>query len=99
MEMSSWDNWTNAAMLGASALIFLGDPNVIRGEFEQKNIPTPVAFPRFWATPETGAKLKDLALRKSFGSDHRLQNKVAEYAWSAIATAFCRERTRSSKPN
>ncbi len=25
MEMSSWENWTNAAMLGASALIFLGD--------------------------------------------------------------------------
>jgi hypothetical protein len=63
MEMSSWDRWTNAAMLGASALIFLGDPTSIKGEFQQKDIPTPVAFPRFWASPETGARLKELALQ------------------------------------
>ncbi len=65
MEMSSWDNWTTAAMLGASALIFLGDRNAIKGEFQQKNISTPVAFPRFWATPETGQRLKELAVKKS----------------------------------
>jgi hypothetical protein len=65
MEMSSWENWTSAAMLGASALIFLGDPNTTKGEFEQKNIPTPVAFPRYWANPETGGKLKDLALKRA----------------------------------
>ena len=65
MEMSSWENWTNAAMLGASALIFLGDRNSIRGEFLQKNIPTPVAFPRFWVPSDTGAKLKELALEKA----------------------------------
>ncbi len=59
MEMSSWENWTNAAMLGASALIFLGDRNAIKGEFQQKNIPTPVAFPRFWATPRNRRKAEE----------------------------------------
>jgi hypothetical protein len=75
MEMTSWDAWTNAAMLGASALIYLGDPNTIKGEFEQKNTPTPVAFPRYWVTPETGAKLKELALQKASGATVRSRTR------------------------
>ncbi len=61
MEMSSWENWTSAAMLGAGALIFLGDQQSLKGEFLQKNIPTPVAFPRFWVPPETAGRLRELA--------------------------------------
>ena len=88
MEMSSWENWTNAAMLGASALIFLGDRNSIRGEFTQKNIPTPVAFPRFWVTPETGAKLKELAQGKALEgtvkSKTRWQNKLVRNCYGFL---------------
>ncbi len=88
MEMSSWENWTNAAMLGASALIFLGDGNSIRGEFTQKNIPTPVAFPRFWVPPEIGAKLKELAQGKALEgtvkSKTRWQNKLVRNCYGFL---------------
>ena len=88
MEMSSWENWTNAAMLGAGALIFLGDRNSIRGEFTQKNIPTPVAFPRFWVPSETGAKLKELARGKALEvtvkSKTRWQNKMVRNCYGFL---------------
>lgn len=61
MDMESLDNWMNAALLGARALVFLGSHRSVSGEFKQKDIPTPVAFPRFWVTPESGAKLRSMA--------------------------------------
>lgn len=61
MDMESRGNWMTAAMLGAKALIFLGSHDSRRGDFQQKNIPTPVAFPRFWVPPEAGESLRKMA--------------------------------------
>ncbi len=61
MDMDSRENWMNAPLLGASALVFLGDKDTNSGGFKEKNIPTPIAFPRFWVPAETGLKLKRLA--------------------------------------
>ncbi|MGD9505901.1 MAG: FtsX-like permease family protein [Syntrophobacteraceae bacterium] len=62
MDMASYDNWMNAAMFGASALIFIGDERSGREAFDEKDTPTPVAFPRFWVAPSEGELLKRLAL-------------------------------------
>lgn len=62
MEMKSGGNWLNAASFGAAAVIFIGDPRSFREEYEQKNTTAPLAFPRFWASPENGRVLKELAL-------------------------------------
>jgi hypothetical protein len=70
MDSGTGGNWMQAAMLGASALIYLGDRDSTRSEYEQQNIPTPIAFPRFWTAPEDGQKLKELAAR------HGLQARV-----------------------
>lgn len=61
MDQESGGNWLNAAMLGARALIFLGNKQSIRKEFKDKDISTPLAFPRFWVTAEDGEKLRQLA--------------------------------------
>lgn len=88
MEMSSWEKWTNAAMLGASALIFLGDRDSIRGEFTQKSIPTPLAFPRFWAAPEVAERLKKLAQQGERGvrvkARTRWQNKLVRNCYGFL---------------
>ncbi|HQN18615.1 MAG TPA: M28 family peptidase, partial [Syntrophobacteraceae bacterium] len=88
MEMSSWENWTNAAMLGADALIFLGEPASIKGAFHQKDIPTPLAFPRFWAAPETAEKLKGLArqetLEATVKSRARWQNRMVRNCYGFL---------------
>ncbi len=76
MEMSSWENWTNAAMLGASALIFLGDRNAIKGEFNRRTFPLRLPFRGFGQTPETGEKLKKLAVKKA-PQYHQVQDRVA----------------------
>jgi len=41
-------NWINAAMLGASAIIFIEPDDTIRGEAEAKFLTIPAAIPRFW---------------------------------------------------
>src|SRR5208337_981414 len=39
--------------------IFIGSPDSFREEYIQKNTTAPVAFPRYWASPETGQMLKE----------------------------------------
>jgi hypothetical protein len=68
MDSGTGDNWMNAAMLGASAVIYLGDRESTRDEYRQQSIPTPVAFPRFWVTPEDGPKLKEIASRRGLSA-------------------------------
>lgn len=65
MEMDSSCNWLETASLGASALIFIGDSTSSNGEFQEKNTPTPLAFPRFWVTPAEGDRLKQLIAERS----------------------------------
>ncbi|MDY0038850.1 MAG: hypothetical protein RBS57_00945, partial [Desulforhabdus sp.] len=88
MDMASYGNWLNASMLGASALIFLGDKDSIKGDFKEKNIPTPLAFPRFWAPAELGEQLKQLALAESttatVKSKTRWQHKMARNCYGLI---------------
>jgi len=40
--------WINAAMLGASAVVFIEPEDTIRGEAEAKFLTIPAATPRFW---------------------------------------------------
>jgi len=40
--------WINAAMLGASAVVFIEPEDTIRGEAEAKFLTIPAAIPRFW---------------------------------------------------
>jgi hypothetical protein len=58
MDMNSGGNWLNAASFGAAAVIFIGNPESFREEYIQKNTTAPVAFPRYWASPETGHTLQ-----------------------------------------
>lgn len=88
MDMGSYGNWLNASMLGASALIFLGDRDSIKGEFKEKNIPTPLAFPRFWVAADTGEKLKQLAINQSASatvkSKTRWQHKMVRNCYGLL---------------
>ncbi|MFP5213464.1 MAG: M28 family peptidase, partial [Acidobacteriota bacterium] len=61
MDMDSGAEWLNTASYGAKALVYLGNPKSIRGEFERKNTLTPMAFPRYWVDPQTAERLKHLA--------------------------------------
>lgn len=68
MDMFSFQNWLNASMLGAKALIFLGSRDSSRGQFKEKDIPTPVAFPRYWVPQRIGQQLKQLALQQNLSA-------------------------------
>ncbi|MCK8602966.1 FtsX-like permease family protein [Desulfoferrobacter suflitae] len=80
MDMFSFQNWLNASMLGAKALIFLGSGDSSRGQFKEKDIPTPVAFPRYWVPQRIGEQLKQLALQQNVSatvkSKARWQHKL-----------------------
>ena len=88
MDSGTNDSWMQAAMLGASALIYLGDRESTRSEYKQQNIPTPVAFPRFWVAPEDGQKLKQLATRRGLQATvtahTRWQNKLVRNVYGLL---------------
>lgn len=88
MDLASYSNWLNASMLGASALIFLGDETAIRGQFKEKEIPTPVAFPRFWVPQDVGDRLKQLALSRNakatVKSKTRWQHKMVRNCYALL---------------
>lgn len=88
MDMASFGNWMNATLLGARALIFVGGDNSVRGQFKDKETPTPLAFPRFWVDAETGARLKQLAVEQSASatvkSATRWQHKMVRNCYGLI---------------
>jgi len=88
MDMASFQNWLNASMLGAKALIFLGNTDSIRGQFKEKNTPTPVAFPRFWVSQQTGEQLKKLVLDQNISatvkSKTRWQHKLVYNCYAIL---------------
>ena len=49
--------WINAAMLGASAVMFIEPEDTIRGEAEAKFLTIPAAIPRFWISREDADNL------------------------------------------
>lgn len=63
MDLDSDQNWLNAAMLGAGALIFYSSDGATRHQFEEKNTPTPLAFPRFWVPAATAVALRAAAAK------------------------------------
>lgn len=88
MDMASFDNWTKPYGLGAHALVFLGNDKANIGEFRQKDTPTPLAFPRFWVPPETGERLKAMALDRTVEavvkSRSQWQNKIVRNCYGFI---------------
>jgi hypothetical protein len=88
MDIDSRDNWLNAAMFGAAALVFIGDKDSIKGQFIEKNISTPLAFPRYWAAPEVGEELKRLARESEADgvvkSQVRWRNKVVHNIYGLL---------------
>jgi hypothetical protein len=88
MDSASGDNWMNAAMLGAHAIIYLGDREATRDDYRQKNIPTPVAFPRFWVPPETAERLKRLVAQEgasaTVSAQTRWQNKLVRNCYGLL---------------
>ncbi len=57
-EFNSGTRWINAAMLGASAVIFIEPETTIRGEAENKFLTVPANIPRFWISNTDAAQLK-----------------------------------------
>ena len=58
-EFNSGTRWINAAMLGASAVIFIEPESTIRGEAENKFLTVPANIPRFWVSKTDAAELKN----------------------------------------
>jgi len=61
MEFNSMDQWVNAAMFGAKAVIFIEPPITNRLEAQSKFLKTPIKVPRLYVTKEDGLFLKGLA--------------------------------------
>lgn len=64
MEFNSWDNWLNAAKLGAKAVVFIEPADTSYYECLQKFVQTPIHFPRVYVRQEEGYYLKGLAERE-----------------------------------
>ncbi len=92
MDMNSGGNWLNAASFGAAAVIFIGSPDSFREEYIQKNTTAPVAFPRYWATPETGQMLKE-ACNKSIEAVLKSKN-----SWRTKTVRNCYGFLRGKDP-
>gem|GEM_PF-529058 len=61
LDLNCTTRWINAAMLGASAVLFIEPEDTIRGEAEAKFLTIPAAIPRFWISKEDADHLiKDL---------------------------------------
>ena len=59
-EFNSGTRWINAAMLGASAVIFIEPETTIRGEAENKFLTVPANIPRFWVSKTDATQLKKI---------------------------------------
>ncbi|MFO8082003.1 MAG: FtsX-like permease family protein [Armatimonadota bacterium] len=57
MDFNSGQNWLNAPLLDAAAVVFIGSENVSRGEAETKWMRVPVNVPRFWVDAEDAEPL------------------------------------------
>jgi len=60
MEFNSWNHWLNAAMLGATQIVFIEPDSTFTAQAEQKFLQVPNSVERFWIDKESGGKLKKL---------------------------------------
>ncbi|MDA0748492.1 MAG: hypothetical protein O2954_18390, partial [bacterium] len=65
MEFNTWNNWLNAATLGASQIIFIEPDSTFYTEAEQKFLQVPNSVERFWIDKESGHRLKRLLEQQS----------------------------------
>ncbi|MDE2698707.1 MAG: hypothetical protein OXI23_07555, partial [Gemmatimonadota bacterium] len=64
MEFNSWNNWLNAAMLGAQQIIFVEPDSTFTAQSETKFLQVPNSVERFWIDKKSGEKLKELIAQK-----------------------------------
>ena len=60
LEFNSWNNWLNAATLGAEQIIFIEPDTTSYSEAEQKFLQVPNSVERFWVSRADGDRLKAL---------------------------------------
>ena len=64
MDFNSWNNWLNAAMLGAQQIVFVEPDSTFTAEAETKFLQVPNSVERFWIDKASGEKLKALSAQK-----------------------------------
>ncbi len=64
MEFNSWNNWLNAAMLGAQQIVFIEPDSTFTAQAETKFLQVPNSIERFWIDKASGEKLKTLIASK-----------------------------------
>ena len=64
MEFNSWNNWLNAAMLGAQQIVFIEPDSTFTAQAETKFLQVPNSVERFWIDKASGEKLKALLAQK-----------------------------------
>jgi len=88
MDMDSGKNWNNAAMLGARALIFLGQGGdggpVPRPLFRSKFELTPVDFPMFWIAREQAKTVFGTAFLESGPRQLASVRVTSKSAWRNV---------------
>ena len=60
MEFNSWNNWLNAAMLGAQQIVFIEPDSTFTAQAETKFLQVPNSVERFWIDKTSGERLKTL---------------------------------------
>jgi hypothetical protein len=68
MAFNSWNNWMNASLLGAKAVIFVAPDSTTYTEAEQKFFQVPLNVPRFWVGGPEGE-----LLRRRLASGERIE--------------------------
>ena len=64
MEFNSWNNWLNAAMLGAQQIVFIEPDSTFTAQAETKFLQVPNSVERFWIDKTSGERLKTLIAEK-----------------------------------
>ena len=58
MEFNTWNNWINAAMLGAQQIIFIEPDSTLTSQANKKFLQVPNSVERFWISKQEGRKLQ-----------------------------------------
>ena len=74
--------WINAAMLGASAVVFIEPEDTIRGEAEAKFLTIPAAIPRFWISKKDADYLfkEYLSIKHTVKVGDTLESIASQYS-------------------
>ena len=81
LEFNSWNNWQNAAALGARAVVFIAPEQTTIFEARQKWDWVPLDVPRYWIDRERG-----LALKQKLGRQSQSATVRARIDWESHET-------------